>query len=87
MHTNGNIHLNGSDACAQLHFSTSGSIQAPPAKGNSGAACNETGGNWMYDPAQTLSLCRPVDFASLKNNVDYILKNNARSGMSLTRNS
>ena len=30
VHTNGNIHLNGSDACAQLHFSTSGSIEDPP---------------------------------------------------------
>ena len=78
VHTNGNIHLNGSDACAQLHFSTSGSIQDPPAKGNSGAACNETGGNLDVRSGANPIAVPGVDFASLKNNVDYILKNNGQ---------
>ena len=78
VHSNGNLHLNGSDACAQLHFTTSGTIYDPPAQGNTGAACNESGGGMDVRPGEDEITIPTVDFNNLKNNVDFILKDNGK---------
>ena len=76
VHSNGNLELGGSDACAQLYFSTSGTIGASPV-GNTGAACDETGEGNMDARAGEATIDVPtVDFDTLKDNVDYILKDN-----------
>ena len=78
VHSNSNIHLNGSGACAQLHFSTSASIVNPPPQGNTGAACDETGGGMDARSGEDAITVPTVDFNSLKSNVDYILKDNGQ---------
>ena len=76
VHSNGNLDLNGSDACAQLYFSTSGTIEDDPV-GNTGAACDESGEGNMDARAGEAAVDVPtVDFDVLKANVDYILKDN-----------
>ena len=76
VHSNGDLHLNGSSACAQMHFSTAGSIVSPPPLGSTGAACNETGGGMDVRPGEPLVSTPTVDFPALKASVDYILKDN-----------
>ena len=76
VHSNGNLHLNGSGACAQLYFSTSGTIEDDPV-GNTGAACDESGEGNMDARAGEAAVDVPtVDFDVLKANVDYVLKDN-----------
>ena len=47
-------------------------------KGNTGAACNESGGGMDVRPGEDEIAVPTVDFNNLKNNVDFILKDNGK---------